>query len=59
MLLIAAPALGIPMALSAAGIVWASVYGSSHYITDVIVGAAIGMIFGTLGGLTLRYFPKK
>lgn len=54
MLLITAPALGIPMALSAAGIVWASVYGSSHYITDVLVGSAIGMIFGALGGLTCR-----
>jgi len=54
MLLVAAPVLGIPMALSAAGIIWASVYGSSHYITDVVVGAGIGLLIGSLGGLTCR-----
>ena len=59
MLLIAAPILGVPMALSAAGIIWASVYGSSHYMTDVTVGAGIGILFGSLGGLTCRRMQEN
>lgn len=54
MLLIAAPPIGIPMALSAAGVIWSCIYQDKHYLTDVTVGAGIGLIFGTLGGLAYR-----
>lgn len=59
MLLVAAPAVGIPMVISAAGIVWSSVYGSSHYLSDVTVGSGIGLIFGSVGGLVYRRMRAK
>jgi len=47
------------LAISATGIVWASVYGSSHYVTDVTVGSGIGLIFGATGGLVYRRMRAK
>ena len=54
MLMIAAPPVGIPMMFSAGGVIWSSLYQDKHYLTDVSIGTGIGLIFGTLGGLTYR-----
>lgn len=59
MLLIAAPPIGIPMAVSAGGVIWSSLYQDKHYLTDVSVGSGIGLIVGALGGLTYRRIQKN
>jgi len=54
MLMIACPPIGIPMAVSAGGIGWSSLYANKHYLTDVTVGTMIGLVFGSVGGLAYR-----
>jgi membrane-associated phospholipid phosphatase len=59
MLLTAAPAIGIPMALSSTGVVWSCLYANKHYATDVAMGAGLGIIFGVAGGLAFRRMRAK
>lgn len=59
MLLVAAPALGIPLAISAIAVIWSCLYCGVHYATDVTAGMAFGIIFGSLGGLTYRRIRSK
>lgn len=54
MLLVAAPALGIPMLISAIGVIWSCLYCGVHYATDVTAGAGFGIVFGSIGGLVYR-----
>ncbi len=54
MLLTAAPAVGIPMAISSTGVVWSCLYANKHYATDVAAGSGFGVIFGLAGGLAFR-----
>lgn len=53
-LLIALPGAGVPVMLSAAGVVWSCLYSRVHYVTDVMVGAGTGLLFGVIVGLVAR-----
>ena len=59
MLLVAAPVVGVPMALSSIGIMWSCLYCGVHYATDVIAGMGFGIIFGAAGGLVYRRMRAK
>lgn len=59
MLLTAAPAIGIPMAVSASGVAWSCIYANKHYATDVAAGAGFGVIFGVIGGMAFRRMRAK
>lgn len=52
--LVALPQVGAPITLFAVTMGWARMYDRQHYPSDVLVGAAIGTIFGLAGGLPLR-----
>jgi len=54
MLMVVAPPLGVPAMISAGGVVWSSVYNRKHYVTDVLCGSVIGIIFGIAGGAAFR-----
>ena len=48
------PAIGIPALAGAAVIGWSRMYVREHYLTDVIVGASLGVFFGWAFGITAR-----
>lgn len=52
--LVAMPGVGVPAFLSGAGVVWSCLYTRVHYGTDVLVGTAIGVLFGVIGGSATR-----
>lgn len=53
-LAIALPGAGVPVLFSAAGVVWSCLYSRVHYVTDVTVGAGIGLLFGVIVGVVTR-----
>ena len=59
MLLVAAPPLGVPAMVSAGGVVWSSLYNRHHYVTDVLCGSMIGVIFGIAGGTVFRRMQEE
>lgn len=53
-LTIALPWIGIPALLSATGVVWSSLYTRNHYVSDVLVGCSLGILFALPYGLAAR-----
>ncbi len=53
-ILTAAGPLGLPVFAFGSAVACSRVYGLNHYPTDVLVGGAIGMIFGVASGWHLR-----
>lgn len=51
---VAAPEIGVPLLALAFAVPWSRFYLHDHYITDVTVGSAIGILFGLLLGLAAR-----
>jgi undecaprenyl-diphosphatase len=50
----ALPGVGVPALASAAGVSWASLYTRNHYATDILAGAAAGVLIGLALGLAAR-----
>lgn len=48
------PPAGLPALFSAGGVVWACLYSRTHYVTDVLAGATVGITYGLLVGLATR-----
>ncbi len=53
-LAVAAPAVGGPALAGAALVGWSRMYTREHHLTDVIVGASIGVVFGMAFGAAAR-----
>ncbi len=53
-LLVSAPAIGVPAMAGAALVGWSRMYVREHYLTDVIVGASVGALFGLSLGFAAR-----
>jgi membrane-associated phospholipid phosphatase len=53
-LAVAAPAIGVPALAGAALVGWSRMYVREHYLTDVLVGASIGTLFGVAFGIAAR-----
>ena len=53
-LAVTVPALGIPALGGAAVVCWSRMYVREHYLTDVIVGASLGVFFGLAFGIAAR-----
>lgn len=52
--LIACPPVGVPLAIFAVGVCWSRMSLQRHYIGDVVVGSAFGVIAGICFGLSAR-----
>jgi membrane-associated phospholipid phosphatase len=48
------PPLAIPATVAATGVGWARMRLNRHYLTDIIVGGAFGIMFGICLGFTVR-----
>ncbi|GEM_PF-6316109 len=48
------PTVGWIALLSAAGVVWSSIYDGVHYLSDIMVGAGMGVVWGLWFALTHR-----
>ena len=53
-LAVAAPAVGVPAMAGAALVGWSRMYVREHYLTDVVVGASVGTLFGLSFGFAAR-----
>jgi len=58
-ILMAVPQIGIPIALVSVCITGSRVAGLSHYPSDVLAGAGLGIFFGIRSGAGLRKIRKK
>lgn len=50
-LALAAPEIGVPVLVLSLGVPWSRFYMHDHYVTDIVVGAGIGIWFGLAFGL--------
>ena len=57
-LAVATPEIGIPVLAGAALVGWSRMYVREHYLTDVLVGASIGTLFGVAFGAAARRRKK-
>jgi membrane-associated phospholipid phosphatase len=53
-LVVALPAVGVPVLVAASGVVWSRMHRRRHHPTDVMVGSLIGLFFGLSLGLAAR-----
>lgn len=53
-LAVAAPAIGVPAMLSASAVAWSSAYTRNHYVSDILAGSALGMVWGVGLGVSAR-----
>lgn len=53
-MLVVWPPMGVPAMISAAGVAWSSFYSRSHYPSDLVVGAGLGLCVGLIFGMAGR-----
>jgi undecaprenyl-diphosphatase len=58
-LAVACPPLALPAGTTALAICWSRLYLHRHYVTDLILGSTLGLIWGGAVGLTYRRLLKK
>ncbi len=53
-LAVTVPAVGVPALAAAGGVAWSRMYTRNHFLSDVLVGSSVGILFGLAVGLAAR-----